>query len=119
MAHQRSKRRTLCLDPVCGFPPTPSHASDPFPVTKEHWNKDGTLHRDGKTESTRSFQCHLPGEGPSRVLLAMCQPLSVRHHLRYLVGTLSSLADGWPGSHVCSEQHGSTSVSLKTQHSSS
>lgn len=42
MAQQHSKRRALCLDPVCGFPPTSSQASDPFPATKEHWKKDGT-----------------------------------------------------------------------------
>lgn len=41
MAPQHSKRRALCLDPVCGFPPAPSQASDPFPTAKEHWKKDG------------------------------------------------------------------------------
>lgn len=66
MAQQHIKRRALCLDPVCGFPPTPSQASDPFPAAKEHWKKDGLLHRDRKTEiterkQTSSFHSHLPG----------------------------------------------------------
>lgn len=53
MAPQHSKRRALCLDPVCGFPPTPSQASDPFPAAKEHWKKDGTPPQGQKDKKTR------------------------------------------------------------------
>lgn len=65
MAQQHSKRRALCLYPVCGFPPTPSQTCDPFPAAKEHWKKDGAPPQRQKETTARkqtsSFHSDLPG----------------------------------------------------------
>lgn len=100
---------------VSSFQPLPGLRIH-FQQQRNAERKMGPLQRDRKTEIMGGSFPLTSARWGSKQGSPGCVPalLSATHHLHYLVGTCSDLIDGWPGSRLCSQQDGSTSVSLKT-----
>lgn len=72
---QHSKKRALCLDPVCGFPPN-SFPGFSIPCSKgtleERWNPSTEAERQHRKKIDLKFPLHLPGGHWVQSPLSLC-----------------------------------------------